>query len=362
MGSRRSPPAWRVLKAFALAILNFALIEAAVQVRSQWRYGYSMLTVMEQQSMYLVDEATGLKLLRPRGVFVHNQRSVASNSLGLRGPEVASVRSPHSVRIAIVGASTVMGVTASDNDHTFPALLQKRLHEHLPGVEVEVINAGISGYALADEQAMLERRVAPLRPDLVVLYPGFNDFADYCQSVNGRRKAAWQGLPVLALPEWWLSDDLVLKNTTSLRRVPHAAAGDKNPDAMNLAPYQAKVRNLIDAANRVGVQLVVATVARNFRREQPWQTQQQLSADIRSLLPCFSVEGMHRLFERHNEILETEARAARLLVIEMDRLIPGGPRNFSNVTHFADAGEVVAADVLADFLTTRHLLDPGAPH
>ena len=54
-------------------------------------------------------------------------------------------------------------------------------------MQVEVVNGGISGYTLADEQALLEKVLAPLDPDLVVVYPGFNDFAGYCRPPRRRQ-------------------------------------------------------------------------------------------------------------------------------------------------------------------------------
>jgi len=360
MDSTLPPIARRPIAVFVIAALLFAFLELAAQVRAQLKYGYSMLAMMEQDSMYVVDGATGLKLLRPSGVFVRNQQFIHSNSLGLRGTEIAAVRSPHSLRIAVLGASTVMGATARDNEHTLPALLEARLRARLPGLDVEVINAGISGYGLSDEQAMLEKRVAPLQPDLVVLYPGFNDFAPYCQPTSRHRPPALMGLPLLALPEWWMTDDLVLKNTEPLRKAPPALSAARDADSMDLSAYRAGVRSLIEAAHSRGEPLVVATVARSFRREQPLPLQETLAAEIRSLLPCFSLDGMHRLFERHNDILKAEARAAHVPVLELDRIIPGGDRYFSNTTHFADDGEAAAAAALADFLSDQHLLDPGA--
>ena len=358
MASREIAVAKRPLAAFALAAVLFALVEFGLQERSVLKYGYSMLPMMEQEATYVVDSTTGLRLLRPNGILVRNQLYIRSNSLGLRGREIAKSRSLGSVRIAVLGASAVMGVTAPDNDHTFPALLEQRLQDRLQGADVEVINAGISGYTLADEQAMLEKRIAPLSPDLIILYPGNNDFGTYCQPTRWRGAPALQGLPMLALPEWWMSDDLVLKNTEFLRRAPPAISANKDPDSMDLSSYRAKVASLIESARTRRLPLMVATVARSFRRGQPREVQEALSSEIRSSLKCFSLDGMHRLFDRHNEILKAEALSANVPVIELDRMIPGGSRYFSSTTHFADAGEWAAADALAAFIDKKHLLDP----
>ena len=362
MVSTQQSIAKRPIAVFVIAVGLFVLIELAVQVRAQMKYGYNLFATMENESMFVVDGSTGLKLLRPSGVFVRNQQFIRSNSLGLRGPEISMTHGPQTRRIAILGASTVMGATAPDNEHTFPALLESRLRTRLRGLDVEVINAGISGYALADEQAMLERRLAPLRPDLVVLYPGFNDFGPYCQPTSRHRAPALKGLPTVALPEWWMSDDLVLENTKPFRWAPPAFAGNKDAATMDLSAFRASVVSLIGSARSRGEFLIVATVARSFRRQQDQQVQEKLSAYIRSLLPCFSLDGMHQLFDRHNEVLKAEARAAHVPVLELDRIIPGGDHYFSNTTHFAEAGEQAAADALADFISDNHFLDSGPNH
>ena len=352
----------RPFAAFAFAGALFVLIEFALQERAVLHYGYSISALLEQQATYVVDGSTGLKLLRPNASLVRKQHFIRSNSLGLRGREIAATRSPDSVRIAVVGASTVMGVTAPDNEHTFPSLLEARLRAQHRGVDVEVINAGITGYTLVDEQAMLEKRVAPLHPDLIVLYPGFNDFAPYCKPGRWRPTPALQGLPMLAMPEWWMTDDMVLKNTEFLRRAPPAVSSNKDPDTIDLSSYRAQVASVIRSARSRGMPLLVATVARSFRPEQVPELQQALSAELQSALPCFSLGGLHRLFDRHNDILKTEARAAGVTVLELDRIIPGGDRYFSGTTHFAKAGEEAAAAALADLIETNRLLDRGSTH
>jgi lysophospholipase L1-like esterase len=349
----------RPLIVFALAVLLFLLIELAVQARAVIRYGYSLVQLMEQQSNYVVDTATGLKLLRPNGLLVRNKLYIRSNSLGLRGNELIVNRGPHGLRVAVVGASTVMGVSAPDNEHTFPALLEQRLREQMPGTTLEVVNAGIAGYTLDDEQAMLAKRVLPLNPDLIVLYPGNNDFAPYCNPPRWRAPPALQGLPQFGLPEWWMSDDLVLSTTERLRIAPPVVTPDRDPDEMDMSAYRARVASLIETAASHGSIVLVATVARSFRPEQPRELQESLSAEIRASLRCFSVDGLHRLFDRHNVILKSAAVAANVAVLDLDRMIPGGSTYFASTTHFAEAGEIAAADALAEFIRDHRLLDPA---
>ena len=333
-----------------------------MQVRAQLRYGYSFRELMQQQKMYVLDSRTGLALFRPNGVFVRDQQLFRSNSLGLRGPELSQSQSPNRLRIVLLGASTVMGFAASDNEHTLSYLLESKLRRRLTGMQVEVVNGGIGGYTLADEQALLEKVLAPLRPDLVVVYPGFNEFAGYCRPPSRRQPVALQGLPKLEMPEWWMTDDLVLANTNGLRSAPPVLVGTKDVEAMNMSAYRARVASLIQSAQSRGESLVVATVARSFRREQPPELQQSLVAKIGGLLPCFTLDGTHRLFDRHNDVLKAEAAIAKVPVIELDKLIPGGSRYFVDTTHFTDEGEDVAAEAMAEFIQGIGVFRLGMAH
>lgn len=166
----------------SLGLLTAA--EVALQLRSQWRTGQSIFTSRLEEPRYVRDPESGLLLLSPNRVVKGSQVTLRSNAMGLRSPEIPVTRSPGSWRIAVIGASTVMGAYAADTDQTFPLLLQQRLRERHPGRLIEVVNAGIVGFTLRDQQRMLETKVAALQPDLVIVYPGFNDFAGYCRAAK----------------------------------------------------------------------------------------------------------------------------------------------------------------------------------
>lgn len=349
----KAPVARRAWTVIALALVFGALLEAAVQLRFELKHGTSMVELMRQRSLFETDPATGLKRLHPHGEFVRQQQVITSNALGLRGPQPGL--DAHVPRVIVLGASTVMGAAASDDGHTLPARLEAALREHL-GTPVQVVNGGISGYTLADQRELLETVLKPVPAGLVVLYPGFNDFAPYCQAPAWRRPVAAHGLPRLAMPEWWMTDDLVLANTTALREAPPALLPARDPDRMDLSAYRAAVEAVARSASRQGRTLLVATVARSFRRDQDAAEQARRAAELAALLPCFSTAGLHRLFERHNEVLADVARRHGLPLVDLARLVPGEARYFANATHLTDAGSEVAAQRLADAIVAGRLL------
>jgi hypothetical protein len=106
-----------------------------------------------------------------RGAITH----VHVNSLGLREPERPVARPAGKRRVVATGDSITFGIGVND-DEAFPRQMERQLGEN--GVrDIEVWNAGVPGYAMADHLGFLRKRVLPLGPDVVVLQLSRNDNA-----------------------------------------------------------------------------------------------------------------------------------------------------------------------------------------
>ncbi|NMG46090.1 hypothetical protein GPA22_20430 [Aromatoleum toluvorans] len=354
---KRAPGPGRRIGAVVLwAVLFLVAFETALQIRSQLRFGQSVFNLLSGATRYVNDERTGLKLLRPGRVFAGDDVEIRTNSLGLRSPELAPQRLPGSLRVAVVGASTVMGELTRTNDATFPALLGERLRVRYPQRAIEVVNAGISGARIADQLRMLEEIVLPLQPDLVIVYPGFNDFADYCRDVvsTPTPAALREGLPLVSLPNWLLGIEAVRRHTGFLRAAPGRQTL-RDPAAVDRQPYRARLERLVATARDAGVTFVLATNARAYRPEQPLDEQMRLSAQARYFNPCFDLPGLNALYDRHNgEILDV-GRHFGVPVLPLHERIPGGREYFVDASHFTPAGEHRAADTIFDYLVSRGL-------
>lgn len=100
--------------------------------------------------------------------------TVETNSLGLRGKDVAGKKGRERTRIMALGDSVTEGFYV-DNQDSYPDLLEHTLNEL--GYQAEVINAGVGGISIDEEYALLQRLIS-LEPDLVVLTFATNDIAD----------------------------------------------------------------------------------------------------------------------------------------------------------------------------------------
>jgi lysophospholipase L1-like esterase len=80
-------------------------------------------------------------------------------------------------RVAAMGESTTQGTSLTVN---YPYYLRTLLAANGEGHSgVEMINGGVAGWVSDQVALWTEKKVAPLRPDIVVLYVGWNDFQSY---------------------------------------------------------------------------------------------------------------------------------------------------------------------------------------
>lgn len=345
------------LLAVMLALFAFIGIECLGQWRSHRLQGVSILNRFSAEpSQYAMHPEVGLRLYRPGAVIDGARQRIQANQHGLRSDEIAFERPAGGLRIALLGASSVMGAYAKDNASTSSALLQRKLQAAMPDRRVEVLNAGMAGFGLRDQAQLLDRLVSRFRPDLVIVYPGFNDFAGYCRGSAEPPRAQPQPLHTMELPRWLVSVDLLLKNTTSLRQAPATGAQYRDAASLDLQPYRQQLETLVEVGKRHRLRLLLATNARAYRPEQSLAEQQHLSQSARYYNPCFHIAGLHALYDRHNAVITEVARASGLGLIPVADRMPGGPRYFVDASHFNAAGEALLADLLVERLRQEGLV------
>jgi lysophospholipase L1-like esterase len=118
---------------------------------------------------------------------------VRINRLGFRGPEISADKDGR-FRIVALGESTTFGVTVEPGDRPWPEVLEDRIRRELVcDAPVEVINAGVPGWTLANQRGRFAAEILPLRPDLILSYHGYNGFPWFFANLPG--------LPFLPPPE-----------------------------------------------------------------------------------------------------------------------------------------------------------------
>jgi acyl-CoA thioesterase I len=79
------------------------------------------------------------------------------------------------IQVLAIGSSSTAGVGASSPLASYPMRLEGELEKLFPGVEVEVVNRGLSGEVAADAADRIKNTIAEVEPDLVVWQVGTND-------------------------------------------------------------------------------------------------------------------------------------------------------------------------------------------
>lgn len=87
-------------------------------------------------------------------------------------------RTPQTVRVAFLGGSSVQGWPFRPAGGSFPDVVGDRLRERFPEHRIDIINAGVGGYN-SFQLVDVAHQLAPLNPDVVVIYAGHNDQGYY---------------------------------------------------------------------------------------------------------------------------------------------------------------------------------------
>jgi len=153
----------RALKVLALAALLTVGAELALRA-----WAHHLRVAFEE-----FDVQTGTYRLVPGTYPSSSGGEIRINAAGLRGPPLAE-RTRERVRIVALGDSCTFG--ADREDRTWPALMQAALDDAGGGPgRYEVLNAGVAGADSGDALRRFESVVAPIEPDVVVIYVGWND-------------------------------------------------------------------------------------------------------------------------------------------------------------------------------------------
>jgi len=336
----------KVVKTLLFVLIFLLSCEVLLQVRAHIRYGESIFDVAQGESLYVLDPKLGIKLLKPSTTVVGSKTTIVTNSYGLRSPEITRKKQPNEIRIAVVGASTVMGGYTRNNKDTLPSRLEYRLQSIFPHHKVTVINGGIAGYYLKDELLILQKLLYSFDLDYIVLYTGFNDVKTYCSENKQKEKGETFSLPRVYAPKWLLTVELITKNTVFLKNI--AAGGNDylNPDSLDTARYRRALNNLLADVHDKKIPMLVVTNARSFRREMPLKEQLRLSETARYYIECLDLDGLHSVYDSHNKIILSLAEEYGFSTFDLMSAFPGGAKNFRDATHFSLEGTDRVSELL----------------
>lgn len=338
-----------VLSIFAVLIVIALLVllaEGTVRLRQWVKYGMAGTV----EDTYQADPKTGLRVPVPNSTV----GNIQINSLGFRGPEIETPKSPSTVRLAFLGASTTYCAEVSHNEMAWPHLVWRRIQETMPRVEWDYVNAGVPGYTINSSRKNLQRRVKPLQPDVIVIYHATNDLSAHSRNLavkqglyqNAKTKKSW-------LSEYSLLWRLVEKNLSIWQT--QQSAYDQNIklefDPKELSkPFEKDLRELIAESQGVAKFVAVATFSHRLRQEQSLDEKLEAASSALYYMPYMSIDGLLAAYDEYNRVIRTVARETGVLLIEGEKRIPGDEVHFADSVHFTDSGSYLMAERVSEAL------------
>jgi lysophospholipase L1-like esterase len=338
------------------ALVSYSFLEAGGRPEVFLRWQARSLAEQKRTRDNTMPDPRGVNphVLRPgRGRFFDSTWWI--DSRGFRGPEI-QVDKGDRYRIVALGESTTFGATLRADDRPWPEILETRIaNEYACAKPVQVINAGVPGWTLANQVARLRSDVYPLAPDLIVSYHGYNGFPYLLSEIPAVRvgrvpEAPPRPSPFLARIEsaarvWWFK-----------RRYDAARKLDARALAMDvhLSRYAELYRQLVFETRARGIALALCTFDMAVTPESP-------DAVIRFYEPVFPDLRASILANRLHTLLVTQtAEKFGVLAIDTSPGLDGAWADaYIDPIHFTQVGrERLAANILAGL---RPLLEADPP-
>jgi lysophospholipase L1-like esterase len=288
-------------------------------------------------------------------------------------------RTPNSLRIVAIGESTTQGHNALLN---YPNVLREMIEkqQQYPG-GVEMINGGVSGY-VSDQWAVLaERDFQKYKPDIVILYAGWNDIQTY----NPHNPNAW------TLSKSWYESaysylpglshhlksvtiaaaalDRILPKTIA-EAAPSAKIDLKEPLSANDVSilykfYLTNVDRVIAAfrAANPDVKIVISTIVGRW----PYESEAYFDNGNNSI--WWMKDGKddsrsaHEHLRRFNDMVRSYAQRKGIIVADSEKFFSGMEReNLQwDFAHFTDEGYALLAKSVFDTLVANRVIKTASP-
>ena len=341
----------------AILLGAVGLAEGLTRLRAHWRHGPHL----DLYALFETDPASGLLRPPPHLDATFGGAHLTTDSHGFRSPELAQPKSAGSLRLAFLGGSTTFCANVAEGERSWPALTTARLAQALPGTRVEHLNAGVTGWGVAESTRALAAHVAPLQPDVIVITHATNDMARDSEALarqQGVIDPATDGEPD-ALERWSLLWMLIRKNQryqAAQRAGREGTARLETPAAEWSQGFEQRLTELVRAAQALAPLVALVTFAHAVRAEQPRDVQLLRLAQSFTFMPYLTPEATLAAYAEYNRVIARVAHATGALLVDGELAIPGDEAHFADSVHFTELGcEAMAARVADALLASPRL-------
>lgn len=312
--------------------------EAGVRLRHYIKYG----ALWGIEDTYEIDAHTGLRI----PIAGTSVGPITINSLGFRSPEIPVAKTPGTLRVAFLGASTTYCADVSGNQMTWPDIVWRTLQRHWPKANFDYVNGSVPGYGMESSLRNFEYRIKPLHPDVIVIYEISNDLSSNTYDLAVQRglakKRAEQELswPTKYSLLWYLAE----KN---LRILAQQSAAQNAQGKLILTPQDMQLLNerfrkdlqaLVTASQQTASLVVMVTFSHRLRHDQTPKEQTDAAVTGLYYMPYLTTSGLLQGYDAYNEVTRQVAGATGSLLIDGEYSIRGDAAHFVDSVHFSDTG------------------------
>lgn len=244
---------------------------------------------------------------------------------------------PGVVRVAFVGGSTTYD--------GYPERVGERLRGRFGDERIEVVNLGLPASHGATSLLMMRRFLAQARPQLVVVYHGFNDLV-YWRA----REAALVRLEHGAKP-----DDPAIEVMPASRGLFSLLRPRPSADPLaqtSLDAMAAAYEGMADLAAELGFSLWISVFAAPTYTELDADERRYFEAEMRYLWPILGTPDRYAEdLRRYHDAVREVAGRRQLGLIDVAAAVRGGRPYFADNCHLTEAGRELHADAVAASLT-----------
>lgn len=279
------------------------------------------------------------KRIRPNSHTTFFRSDISINSKGFRGAEISSDKGD-TYRIVAMGESTTFGMTLAPEDKPWPDLLEQMIRDRLkPRRPVEVINAGVPGYSLAQNLDRMQGHILPLKPDMIISYHGYNGFTDIDSTLpppQGPTGPVFEARPLnlLAICEYRIKMILFRRQYVVL-----SPRHRFRPESPLQTGYAGAYRQLIAVAKANQIRLALA----NYSMAVNSNSAPGVTAFYASVFD--KLDRDIKVNEIHSTIVrELAAQNPEVCLIDTHPHLDGENEKFIDLMHFTQAGRQQLAE------------------
>jgi hypothetical protein len=335
-----------------IIVVFIFVLEASARIDDAVRWGAPVFGRYAHELIQVQDSAG----VRNRPGFRFEKWAI--NSSGFRGPDIARTPPAGRLRLGVLGASETFGLFEQEGME-FPAQLGAKLEALYPG-DFEVVNFGVAAMSMRAALHYYTSAVSAYEPHIVLFYPtpSFYLITQTPMAADigaGPSEASVSLLRIKAktrrLVKEFVPLEIQLAANNAIRHRARSRHGaewvwtDVPRDRLDL--FEKDLDDLVRTIQGTGTDVVLLTHVNRFVGGAVTREDRFHLSAVAKLFPRASDEVLVAIDSASNHRVRRVAAERGAAIIDLEVLLPSGPRYFADYSHFTDEGARLVADRLA---------------